>query len=80
MVQGIDVRASLVTIVPVKLPIAYLTVCVKLDDALVIVIVVCVPIMPLVIDMDDFLGIVSKVPVPLPLTVPTQLSNVIPKY
>ena len=54
-----------VAIVPVALPKEYVSVCVNEDDALVIVIVDAEPILTLVAEMVDALGIVVSVCVPL---------------
>ena len=55
----------LVAIVPVALPKEYVSVCVKKDDALVIVIDDAEPMFTLVADTVDALGIVVSVCVPL---------------
>ena len=57
-----------VAIVPDALPKVYFIVCVNEDDALVIVIVVADPIVTLLADIDDALGIESSVCVPLAVT------------
>ena len=56
------------TIVPVVLPKEYVKVCVNEEDALVIVIVDAEPIFALVADTVDARGIVSRVCVPLAVT------------
>ena len=79
MVQLTEVDVVFVAIVPVRSPNVYVNVCVKLELALLILIVTALPILPLPHDTVDFLAIVSNVndldPVQLTLDVYTAASK-----